>query len=100
VAVGAAAFTIVSTLGLGPTKSPMRIAAGVVTPASGSSAAASSCTGGRRCRVSTRRRPCGRRRLSGRGAGDYTLTMMIFVKVLSVQLPLQWVEHWIDRLAE
>ncbi|TMA48759.1 MAG: hypothetical protein E6J76_14165, partial [Deltaproteobacteria bacterium] len=31
VAVGAAAFTIVSSLGLGPTNSPMVIAAGVVT---------------------------------------------------------------------
>src|SRR5262249_61466495 len=31
VAVGAAAFTIVSSLGLGPTTSPMMIAAGVVT---------------------------------------------------------------------
>jgi uncharacterized membrane protein YhiD involved in acid resistance len=34
------------------------------------------------------------------GAGYYGLTAMVFVALLVVQFPLQWVEHWIDRWSE
>jgi putative Mg2+ transporter-C (MgtC) family protein len=100
VAVGAAAFTIVSSLGLGPTNNPMLIAAGVVTGIGFIGGGVIMHQGPTVQGINTAATLWTTASLGlAAGAGYYALTVMVFLAVLVVQFPLQWVEHWIDRQA-
>jgi len=101
VAVGAAAFTIVSTLGLGPTNNPMVIAAGVVTGIGFIGGGVILHQGPTVQGVNTASTLWATASLGlAAGAGYYALTAMVFMAVLAVQFPLQWMERWIDRRSE
>jgi len=100
VAVGAAGFTIVSVLGLGPTTSPMLIAAGVVTGIGfiGAGVIMQDGTAVRGLNTAATLWTTASMGLAA-GGGYYALTVMIFVAVVTVQLPLQLAERWIDSAA-
>jgi putative Mg2+ transporter-C (MgtC) family protein len=101
VAVGAAAFTIVSAVGLGPTSNPMLIAAGVVTGIGFIGGGVIMHQGPTVQGINTAATLWTTASMGlAAGAGYYALTAMIFVAVLVVQFPLQWLEHWIDRRSE
>jgi putative Mg2+ transporter-C (MgtC) family protein len=98
VSVGAAAFTIVSFLGLGPTNSPMVIAAGVVTGIGFIGGGVIMHRGQTVQGINTAATLWTTASMGlAAGAGYYALTAFLFVCVIVVQFPLQWVEHWIDR---
>ena len=98
VAVGAAAFTIVSSLGLGATNSPMMIAAGVVTGIGFIGGGVIMHQGPTVQGINTAATLWTTASVGlAAGAGYYALMAMVFAAVLVVQFPLQWVEHWIDR---
>ncbi len=98
VAIGAAAFTIVSGLGLGPTSSPMLIAAGVVTGIGFIAGGVIMHDGHAVQGLNTAATLWATASLGlAAGGGYYTVTVMVFVMVLLVQFPLQLVERWIDR---
>jgi len=98
VAVGAAAFTIVSSLGLGATTSPMMIAAGVVTGIGFIGGGVIMHQGQTVQGINTAATLWATASLGlAVGAGYYALGLMIFVGVIAVQFPLQWVERWIDQ---
>jgi putative Mg2+ transporter-C (MgtC) family protein len=101
VAVGAAAFTIVSSLGLGPTNSPMMIAAGVVTGIGFIGGGVIMHQGPTVQGINTAATLWTTASMGlAAGAGYYALMAMVFTAVLVVQFPLQWVEQWIDRHSE
>ena len=101
VAVGAAAFTMVSSLGLGPTNNPMLIAAGVVTGIGFIGGGVIMHQGPTVQGINTAATLWTTASMGlAAGAGYYGLTAMIFVAIVVVQFPLQWVEHWIDRKSE
>jgi len=101
VAVGAAAFTIVSMLGLGPTNSPMMIAAGVVTGIGFIGGGVILHQGPTVQGINTAATLWTAASIGlAAGAGYLALMAMVFTAVLLVQFPLQWIEHWIDRLSE
>jgi putative Mg2+ transporter-C (MgtC) family protein len=101
VAVGAAAFTMVSSLGLGPTNNPMLIAAGVVTGIGFIGGGVIMHQGPTVQGINTAATLWTTASMGlAAGAGYYGLTAMIFVAIVVVQFPLQWVEHWIDRRSE
>ena len=98
VAVGAAAFTIVSSLGLGATNSPMMIAAGVVTGIGFIGGGVIMHQGPTVQGINTAATLWTTASVGlAAGAGYYALMAMVFAAVLVVQFPLQWVERWIDR---
>ena len=98
VAVGAAAFTIVSALGLGPTSNPMLIAAGVVTGIGFIGGGAIMHDGHSVHGLNTAATLWTTASMGlAAGSGYYAVTGMIFVAVLMVQFPLELVEQWIDR---
>ena len=98
VAVGAAAFTIVSSLGIGATTSPMMIAAGVVTGIGFIGGGVIMHQGQTVQGINTAATLWATASLGlAVGAGYYALGLMIFVGVIAVQFPLQWVERWIDQ---
>src|SRR5213593_2480557 len=98
VAVGAAAFTIVSALGLGPTNSPMVIAAAVVTGIGFIGGGVIMHQGQMVQGINTAATLWITASLGlAAGAGYYALTLMVFATVVLVQLPLQWIERQIDR---
>lgn len=98
VAVGAAAFTIVSALGLGPTASPTLIAASVVTGIGFIGAGVIMHNGEAVHGLNTAATLWATASMGlAAGGGYYAVTLMIFVAVLMVQLPLGLVEGWIDR---
>lgn len=101
VAVGAAAFTMVSSLGLGLTNNPMVIAAGVVTGIGFIGGGVIMHQGQTVQGINTAATLWTTASMGlAVGAGYYALTVMIFVALLLVQFPLQWLEHWIDRRSE
>ena len=101
VAVGAAAFTMVSSLGLGPTNNPMLIAAGVVTGIGFIGGGVIMHQGPTVQGINTAATLWTTASMGlAAGAGYYALTAVVFVAILVVQFPLQWVEHWIDRRSE
>jgi putative Mg2+ transporter-C (MgtC) family protein len=101
VAVGAAAFTIVSSLGLGPTNSPMMIAAGVVTGIGFIGGGVIMHQGPTVQGINTAATLWTTASIGlAAGAGYYALMAMVFAAVLVVQFPLQWVEQWIDRQSD
>jgi putative Mg2+ transporter-C (MgtC) family protein len=101
VAVGAAAFTMVSSLGLGPTNNPMLIAAGVVTGIGFIGGGVIMHQGPTVQGINTAGTLWTTASMGlAAGAGYYALTAMVFVAVLVVQFPLRWVEHWIDQRSE
>src|SRR5512140_2630153 len=97
VTVGAAAFAVLSQIGLGPGSNPAQIAAGVVTgigfigggvimrrgaSVQGINTAATLwVSGGLGLAV---------------GGGHYAVASALFVAVLVVELPLRWLSLWID----
>jgi putative Mg2+ transporter-C (MgtC) family protein len=98
VAVGAAGFTIVSALGLGPTGSPMLIAAGVVTGIGFIGGGAIMHNGGGVQGLNTAATLWTTASMGlAAGGGYYAVTGMVFAAVLLVQFPLELVEDWIDR---
>jgi putative Mg2+ transporter-C (MgtC) family protein len=98
VAVGAAAFTMVSSLGLGPTNNPMLIAAGVVTGIGFIGGGVIMHQGPTVQGINTTATLWTTASMGlAAGAGYYRLTAMVFVALLVVQFPLQWIEHRIDR---
>ena len=100
VAIGAAGFTIVSTLGLGPTNSPMLIAAGVVTGIGFIAGGVIMHDGHAVHGLNTAATLWATASMGlAAGGGYYTVTVMVFVAVLLVQFPLQLVELWVDRLS-
>jgi uncharacterized membrane protein YhiD involved in acid resistance len=101
VAVGAAAFTIVSALGLGPTTSPMLVAAGVVTGIGfiGGGVIMHDGHGVHGLNTAATLWTTASMGLAA-GGGYYIVTGMIFVAVLMVQCPLVLVEQWIDRASD
>jgi putative Mg2+ transporter-C (MgtC) family protein len=101
VAVGAAAFTIVSSLGLGPTNSPMMIAAGVVTGIGFIGGGVIMPQGPTVQGINTAATLWTTASIGlAAGAGYYALMAMVFAAVLVVQFPLQRVEQWIDRQSD
>jgi putative Mg2+ transporter-C (MgtC) family protein len=101
VAVGAAAFTIASSLGLGPTNSPMMIAAGVVTGIGFIGGGVIMHQGPTVQGINTAATLWTTASMGlAAGAGYYALMALVFASVLVVQFPLQWVEQWIDRQSE
>jgi putative Mg2+ transporter-C (MgtC) family protein len=101
VAVGAAAFTMVSSLGLGPTNNPMLIAAGVVTGIGFIGGGVIMHQGPTVQGINTAATLWTTASMGlAAGAGYHTLTAMIFGAIVVIQFPLQWVEHWIDRHSE
>jgi putative Mg2+ transporter-C (MgtC) family protein len=101
VAVGAAAFTIISSLGLGPTNSPMMIAAGVVTGIGFIGGGVIMHQGHAVQGINTAATLWTTAAMGlAAGAGHLRLTAMIFVALVTVQFPLQWVERWIDRWSD
>jgi putative Mg2+ transporter-C (MgtC) family protein len=101
VAVGAAAFTMVSSFGLGPTNNPMLIAAGVVTGIGFIGGGVIMHQGPTVQGINTAATLWTTASMGlAAGAGYYGLTAMVFLALLVVQFPLQWVEHWIDRWSE
>jgi putative Mg2+ transporter-C (MgtC) family protein len=98
VTVGAAAFALLSQLGLGPSSNPVQIAAGVVTgigfigggvimrrgaSVQGINTAATLwASGGLGLAV---------------GGGHYGVASALLVAVVVVELPLRWLSLWIDR---
>ena len=101
VAVGAAVFTIVSSLGLGPTNSPMVIAAGVVTGIGFIGGGVIMHQGPTVQGINTAATLWTTASMGlAAGAGYYALTAMTFTALLLVQFPLQWIEHWIDHRSE
>lgn len=98
VAVGAAAFTIASTLGLGPTTSPMMIAAGVVTGIGFIGGGVIMHQGPTVQGINTAATLWKTASIGlAAGGGFYALMLIVFVILLVVQFPLQRVEEWIDR---
>ena len=93
VATGAAAFTIVSSLGLGATNSPMMIAAGVVTGIGFIGGGVIMHQGPTVQGINTAATLWTTASIGlAAGAGYYALMAMVFTAVLVVQFPLQWVE--------
>ncbi len=100
VAVGAAAFTIVSSLGLGPTNNPMIIAAGVVTGIGFIGGGVIMHEGAVVQGINTAATLWATASIGlSAGAGYYTVTAIVFVALVLVQFPLQVVERWLDRLS-
>ena len=101
VAVGAAAFTLVSSLGLGPTTNPMLIAAGVVTGIGFIGGGVIMHQGQTVQGINTAATLWTTASMGlAAGAGYYAVTVIVFVAVMLVQLPLQRVERWIDHRSE
>ncbi len=98
VALGAATFTMVSMLGLGPTSNPMLIAAGVVTGIGLIGGGVIMHQGHMVQGINTAATLWTTASLGlAAGAGYYALAGMLFVAVLLVQFPLQWIETRVDR---
>ncbi len=98
VAVGAAAFTIVSFLGLGPTNNPMVIAAGVVTGIGFIGGGVIMHRGPTVQGINTAATLWTTASIGlAAGAGYYTVMIAVFAALLLVQFPLAAVERWIDR---
>jgi len=101
VAVGAAAFTLISMLGLGPTTSPMMIAAGVVTGIGFIGGGVIMHQGPTVQGINTAATMWTAASMGiAAGAGYYAVCLIVFAAVLVVQFPLQRVERWIDRRSE
>src|SRR5262245_10999749 len=100
VSVGAAVFTIASGLGLGPTNSPMMIAAGVVTGIGFIGGGVIMHQGPTVQGINTAATLWATAAIGlAAGAGYYALMLLVFAALVLVQLPLAWVERWIDRHA-
>jgi putative Mg2+ transporter-C (MgtC) family protein len=98
VAVGAAAFTIVSSLGLGPTNNPMLIAAGVVTGIGFIGGGVIMHRGPTVQGINTAATLWTTASVGlAAGAGYFPVALIVFVVLVLVQFPLQRVETWIDR---
>src|SRR5262244_3021165 len=101
VAVGAAAFTIVSAVGLGPTNNPMVIAAGVVTGIGFIGGGVIMHQGPTVQGINTAATLWTTASMGlAAGAGYYTVMALVFAALLLVQFPLGWLETWIDRRSE
>jgi putative Mg2+ transporter-C (MgtC) family protein len=101
VAVGAAAFTVASFLGLGIGNNPMVIAAGVVTGIGFIGGGVIMHRGPTVQGINTAATLWTTASIGlAAGAGYYALTLMVFAVLLVVQFPLQRVEEWIDRWSE
>ena len=97
VAVGAAAFTIVS-MGLGATNNPMVIAAGVVTGIGFIGGGVIMHQGEMVQGINTAATLWATASIGlAAGAGYWLLTALVFAALVIVQFPLAWVERWIDR---
>jgi len=101
VSVGAAAFTIVSSLGLGPTTNPMLIAAGVVSGIGFIGGGVIMHQGPTVQGINTAATLWTTASIGvAAGAGYYTVMALVFAALLVVQFPLGWLEIWIDRRSE
>jgi len=101
VSVGAAAFTIVSSLGLGSTTNPMVIAAGVVTGIGFIGGGVIMHQGPTVQGINTAATLWTTASIGmAAGAGYYTVMALVFAALLLVQFPLGWLETWIDRRSE
>jgi putative Mg2+ transporter-C (MgtC) family protein len=101
VAIGSAAFTLVSSLGLGPTNNPMIIAAGVVTGIGFIGGGVIMHQGATVQGINTAATLWTTASIGlAAGAGYYTITAIVFLALMLVQFPLQAVERWIDRRSE
>jgi len=101
VAVGSAAFTLVSLLGLGPTTSPMMIAAGVVTGIGFIGGGVIMHQGPTVQGLNTAATLWTVASIGlAAGAGYFAVSLLVFGAVLLIQFPLHGVERWIDRWSE
>ena len=101
VALGAATFTMVSMLGLGPTSNPMLIAAGVVTGIGFIGGGVIMHQGPTVQGINTAATLWTTASIGmAAGAGYYTVMALVFAALLLVQFPLGWLETWIDRRSE
>ena len=99
VAVGSAAFTLVSITLAGPSGS-MVIAAGVVTGIGFIGGGVIMHQGEAVQGINTAATLWATASIGlAAGAGYYELMMLVFAALLLVQFPLSWVERWIDRHA-
>ncbi|HLY36759.1 MAG TPA: MgtC/SapB family protein [Candidatus Binatia bacterium] len=99
VAVGAASFTLVSMALSGPTSS-MVIAAGVVTGIGFIGGGVIMHQGAAVQGINTAATLWTTASIGlAAGAGYYELMLLVFAVLVVVQLPLAWVERWIDRRA-
>jgi putative Mg2+ transporter-C (MgtC) family protein len=98
VALGAAGFTIVSMLGLGPTNNPMLIAGAVVSGIGFVGGGVIMHRGETVQGINTAATLWATASIGlSAGAGYYALTGMIFALVLFVQFPIRWLEEWLER---
>lgn len=98
VAVGAAAFGLLSLLGFGATNNPMLIAAGVVTGIGFIGGGVIMRRGATVQGINTAATLWATASMGlALGGGYYALASLAFVAVLASQFPLRWADHWMER---